>query len=428
MSNSTVKPSHSRSRVSSGLNNHEHQLDGESETTTNHTVNMNFNQHTSELLADVHEEDMNFDVDLKTFENLELNSKPYSTTTVQANNDHFYSTSLPSCSTINDAEPSTNRPTRSLPASEDGSPFIKSTGYVLGHFCNPVDIAVDGNILAIADYDNGVYFINLDSVDCKNATRRHFKTAPYRIAGVQFLHETHSDRIHVVLLAYIDEKWTCNIHLWPDLVQEYVIDHPTEPFIPSYSRRKIKVIGETLYLLGTSEQCSAIWTLHLPTSAWKTLMVERGRPQNTLGISLANTLLLAGHSNNKASVYSDFDVHNFSKSEHRIVLCDAVKSQLNILVLIEPNQLVDKQTIKVKRRKREAWIVKGPRLAVFDSDGDLVVFDNSNKIFWFDGNSYRIRKIVGDLGRSQCHAIIADRGWTYALSRDDKCVHAFLYR
>lgn len=110
----------------------------------------------------------------------------------------------------------------------------------------------------------------------------------------------------------------------------------------------------------------------------KTLIVERGRSPSNIGFSFANSLLVGGTASNKNSggnsVYSDFDVQRWSKAECRIVLCEAAKSQLNILVLFEPNQLVDKQTIKVKRRKNEKWIVQGPKLAVWVSmnEQDLI--------------------------------------------------------
>jgi hypothetical protein len=141
----------------------------------------------------------------------------------------------------------------------------------------------------------------------------------------------------------------------------------------------------------------------------------------------ANNLLVGG-TNNRASVYTDFGVKRWSKAESRIVLCEAQKSQLNILVLLEPSQLIDKQTIKVKRRKNEKWIVQGPKMAVYDSERDIVVYDGSGKIFWFDGTTYRIRKIVGDIGRSEVCGLEAKDGWCYVLCRTQLCIHAFLYR
>jgi hypothetical protein len=66
--------------------------------------------------------------------------------------------------------------------------------------------------------------------------------------------------------------------------------------------------------------------------------VERGRQSSTIGFNFANSLLAGGtptHRNSGNSVYSDFDVQRWSKSECRIVLCEAQKSQLNILILFE---------------------------------------------------------------------------------------------
>lgn len=85
-------------------------------------------------------------------------------------------------------------------------------------------MAVDDDFLAIADYDNGIHF-----VDLKQDARRHFNTAPYRICGIQFWHDERGTR-HVIMLAYVtDEKWTINVHSWPDFNEEFVFDCPTQP-------------------------------------------------------------------------------------------------------------------------------------------------------------------------------------------------------
>jgi hypothetical protein len=66
--------------------------------------------------------------------------------------------------------------------------------------------------------------------------------------------------------------------------------------------------------------------------------VERGRQPSTIGFNFANSLLPGStptHRNSGNSVYTDFDVQRWSKSECRIVLCEAQKSQLNVLVLFE---------------------------------------------------------------------------------------------
>lgn len=101
----------------------------------------------------------------------------------------------------------------------------------------------------------------------------------------------------------------------------------------------------------------------------KTLIVEKGRPAQSgggLALNLANQLLIGGP--HKASVYSDFDVQRFGKADSRIILCEAQKSRLDVLVLGEENALLDTRTIKVKRRKNQKWIVQGPKLAVWDSE------------------------------------------------------------
>ncbi|KAI6177461.1 hypothetical protein M3Y97_00909700 [Aphelenchoides bicaudatus] len=335
-------------------------LDMEPETVASRSESLNFDSKTGEIFAngineihelgsDDHLED-NFHIDnLKLFENLE---QTFSTTTVQEppQKNCFYSTSIPSCSFSNNEY---NKSSCWIP-SNDANSFVKCTGYVLSPpMANPVDMVVDGDFLAIADYDNGIHFVNN-----KECARRHFNTDPFRICGVQFWHDERDTR-HVIMLAYVteSEKWTINVHSWPDFEEELIFECPAQPSVPTWARRKITLVDGLLYLLATSEQCSAIWTLQMSSSIWKTLIVERGRPQSTIGFNFANSLL--------------------------------------------PNQLVDKQTIKVKRRKNEKWIVQGPKLAVWDSERDIIVYDGSGKIFWFDGQNYRIRKIVGDIGRSE---------------------------
>lgn len=94
--------------------------------------------------------------------------------------------------------------------------------------------------------------------------------------------------------------------------------------------------------------------------------MERGRTAPNHSLSLNFTSKLSGPP--KASVYSDFDVQRVSKVESRIILCEAQKSRLDALILNERNELIDTNTIKVKRRKEQKWIVQGPQLAVWDTE------------------------------------------------------------
>ena len=59
---------------------------------------------------------------------------------------------------------------------------------------------------------------------------------------------------------------------------------------------------------------------------------------------------------------------------------------------------------------------------------DIIVYDCSGKIFWFDGMNYRIRKIIGDVGKSEVCALVVENNWCYALCRHRLCVHAFMYK
>ena len=70
---------------------------------------------------------------------------------------------------------------------------------------------------------------------------------------------------------------------------------------------------------------------------------------------------------NKHAVYSDFDTLQWTDTERRILLCQLEKSKLDILCINETDKLTGSHTIKVKRKKNQQWIVKGPQLATFDS-------------------------------------------------------------
>ena len=186
-----------------------------------------------------------------------------------------------SCSSSGDEHATTSR--RPYPCSE-ADLNVRASGLVfLPPISNPVDLAADGEWLGIADYDNGAQFINT-----RSRRRIHFDTAPYRIAGVQWLRSVEASgvaststavgaaassigenaNVCVVLLAYCEERWSCRVHKWPTLHEEYAIDCPLQPSVPSWARRKICVVGSLLYLLATSERRTAIYTLQLPSKSW----------------------------------------------------------------------------------------------------------------------------------------------------------------
>jgi hypothetical protein len=72
----------------------------------------------------------------------------------------------------------------------------------------------------------------------------------------------------VILLGYIDQKWLIIFHSYPELKEEHILECPNEPQILSWARRKITVVDDTLYMLGTCESCSTIWTLQLINLTW----------------------------------------------------------------------------------------------------------------------------------------------------------------
>lgn len=68
----------------------------------------------------------------------------------------------------------------------------------------------------------------------------------------------------------------------------------------------------------------------------------------------------------KHSVYSDFDTKKWDENERRILLCELERSRLNILRVNDDDKLISSHSIKVKRKKDQQWIVKGPQLAIYD--------------------------------------------------------------
>ena len=70
------------------------------------------------------------------------------------------------------------------------------------------------------------------------------------------------------MLAYLEQNWTIMVKKWPDLSDVSAVECPLEPAITPWARRKITLLGNSLYLLGTCDSCSAIWMLDLNTLNW----------------------------------------------------------------------------------------------------------------------------------------------------------------
>lgn len=70
------------------------------------------------------------------------------------------------------------------------------------------------------------------------------------------------------MLAYLEQNWTIMIKKWPDLSDVSAVECPLEPAITPWARRKITLLGNSLYLLGTCDSCSVIWMLDLNTLNW----------------------------------------------------------------------------------------------------------------------------------------------------------------
>ena len=75
--------------------------------------------------------------------------------------------------------------------------YRQCTAYRLDGFLkNPTDLAIGFQLVAVADYDNGVHF-----VDFKGNVKKHFISTPYRICGVKLKSDTnHVSSLDSVLI------------------------------------------------------------------------------------------------------------------------------------------------------------------------------------------------------------------------------------
>uniref|UniRef100_A0A0K0FUR1 Uncharacterized protein n=1 Tax=Strongyloides venezuelensis TaxID=75913 RepID=A0A0K0FUR1_STRVS len=263
---------------------------------------------------------------------------------------------------------------------------------------NPVDLAIGFECIAIADYDNGVLFI-----DTEGRVLMHLETKPYRICGVGF----RDNNDYIVLLAYSDGKWSILVYNTGDSSQIGTYECPSKPLIPSWALHRMVILNDVVYLLATTDHLSAIWSLNLKTETWKTLLVQKEQD---------------------CGEYQGFDVRIKNDKERQILLTQQTKAQLIILTISNKDELLETGRIKMKRKNSQKWIIQGPRFAVWDSEQDIVVFDAAGKMFWFNGDTYKICKIISDIGRSEVCAVLAKDDWCYALCRNQLSIHAFLYR
>lgn len=87
------------------------------------------------------------------------------------------------------------RPSSSMSAGS-GICYRQCTSYRLDGFLkNPTDLAVGFQLVAVADYDNGVHF-----VDFKGRIKKHYVSAPYRICGVRLRSDESQVRFSIIYL------------------------------------------------------------------------------------------------------------------------------------------------------------------------------------------------------------------------------------
>lgn len=74
---------------------------------------------------------------------------------------------------------------------QEGICYRQCTSYRLDPpLQNPVDLAIGFKLVAVADYDNGVHFVNF-----RGRVKKHFVSEPYRICGVRFREESENEQV-----------------------------------------------------------------------------------------------------------------------------------------------------------------------------------------------------------------------------------------
>ena len=57
-----------------------------------------------------------------------------------------------------------------------------------------------------------------------------------------------------------------------------------------------------------------------------------------------------------------------------------------------------------------------------------MLYDGSGKLFLFDGEKFRCKRIIGDMGKGEVGALAVKDGWCYALCRYKLSIEAFMYK
>lgn len=268
---------------------------------------------------------------------------------------------------------------------------------------NPVDACLlPDDYIAIADYDNGLLILN----SLGDLIQHRKSPNEVNACGVAATRAT----ARLLLLVVRDGVWSVNIYNYNFSLLE-TARCPTDAQIENWALRRLVVsLDNRLHLLASGENKSCIWTYDLDKREWKTVLVENSGRKTT-------------------GSYNDMSVkYNANLKETRILLCEWKKAQLWSLTVNEKTAAIEQRSIKMKRVKGQEWIVQGPHLAVLDDQGDIVVYDGSGKLFLFDGETYRCKKIVADVGRGEVSALAVADGWVYALCRYRLCFESYLYR
>lgn len=264
---------------------------------------------------------------------------------------------------------------------------------------NPVDACLlpDG-FVAIADYDNGFVLVNQLGETVEHLCGEQEKNA----CGVAFCPEG----LKLLVLVYKDGCWAVNVYRNFRTLTES-LKCPTDPQLEGWALRKLVVTPDSvLHLMGSGELKCCIWRYSWTSGTWTAVLAETS----------------------KKGGYNDMSVSEAKDGESLILLCDMKKSQLSTLNVNDKGEVVDQKTIRVRRNKGQEWVVQGPNLAILDEETDIIVYDSSGKLFFFDGDTYKCKKIIGDIGRGEVSSVFVRKGWAYVLCRYRLCIEAFLYK
>ncbi len=212
--------------------------------------------------------------------------------------------------------------------------------------------------------------------------------------------------LRLFVLVFKEGDWLINVYV--DFALSDTIRCPVDPQIEGWGLRRISISNDNnLYLMMSGEVKTSVWLYTTSDCRWHPILCESARRGG----------------------YNDISVRfDDATEESTVLLCDMKKSHLSASAINSQLELVDQRSIKVRRVKGQEWVVQGPSLASLDEQSDMIVYDSSGKVFFFEGDNYKCKKIIADVGRGEVSSICASNGWAYVLCRYRLCLEVFLYK